>query len=58
MAVFGFLMLGGGAVECSKGVDLADIMDQSEQPPLYIHFQFGAERKAGFGQLPEGTGGG
>ena len=24
-----------------KGVDLADIVNQSEQPPLYIHFPFG-----------------
>jgi hypothetical protein len=30
-----------GSVERPKGVDLADIMDQGVQPPLYIHFQFG-----------------
>ena len=27
-------------------VDLADIMYQSEQSPLYIHFQFGPESEA------------
>jgi hypothetical protein len=33
-------------VEHPKRVDLADSMDQSKQPPLYIHFQFGTQRKA------------
>jgi hypothetical protein len=28
-------------VECPKRVDLADIVYQSEQPPLYIHVQLG-----------------
>lgn len=27
-------------------MDFADIVDQSEQPPLYIHFLFGTQRKA------------
>lgn len=26
-------------------MDLADIVNQRVQPPLYIHFQFGAQRK-------------
>jgi hypothetical protein len=29
-----------------KGVDFADIVHQSGQPPLYFHFQFGAQREA------------
>ena len=29
-----------------KGVDLTDIVYQSEQPPLYIHFQFGTQSEA------------
>ena len=32
----------GGLDQHPKGVDLADIVYQSEQPPLYIHFPFGA----------------
>ena len=32
-----------GLLDRSKRVDLADIVDQSEQPPLYIHFQFRAQ---------------
>ena len=35
-------MVPQGLVECPKSVDLADIVYQSEQPPLYIHFQFRA----------------
>ena len=35
-----------GSVEHSKRVDLTDIVNQSEQPPLYIHFQFGTQREA------------
>ena len=35
-----------GLGQCPKDVNLADIVNQSEQPPLYIHFQFGAEREA------------
>jgi len=27
-------------------MDLANIVDQSEEPPLYIHFAFGAEGEA------------
>ena len=30
----------------SKSVDLADIVYQSEQPPLYIHFQLGTQSEA------------
>jgi hypothetical protein len=35
-------------VDRPKGVDFADIMHQSEPRtrPLYIHFQFGAQREA------------
>ena len=33
--------VGKGSVECPKGVDLADVVDQGEQAPLYIHFPFG-----------------
>jgi hypothetical protein len=35
-----------GSAECPKRVDLAEIMYQGEQSPLYIHFQFGPEREA------------
>lgn len=37
---------GMGSGQRPKGVDFADIVDQSEQPPLYIHFPFGTEREA------------
>jgi hypothetical protein len=33
-------------VDRPKGMDFADIVYQGEQPPLYIHFQFGAYREA------------
>jgi hypothetical protein len=33
-------------MERPKGVDLADIVYQGEQSPLYIHFQFGAQGEA------------
>lgn len=29
-----------------EGVDLADVVDQSEQAPLYIHFPFGPQSEA------------
>ena len=29
-----------------ENVDFADIVDQSEQPPLYIHLRFGAYRES------------
>ena len=35
-----------GSVERLKRVDLAEIVDQGEQSPLYIHFQLGPEREA------------
>ena len=35
-----------GLVERPKGVDFANIVYQSKQPPLYIHFQFGTQREA------------
>jgi len=31
-----------GLMERPKGVDFADIVHQSEQPPLYIHLELGA----------------
>jgi hypothetical protein len=31
-----------GSVERPERLDLADVVDQSVQPPLYIHFQFGS----------------
>ena len=34
------------SVECPKGVDLADVVDHREQPPLYIHLPFGPQREA------------
>ena len=34
-----------GSEDRSKGVDLADIVNQGEQPPLYIHFGFGTKGK-------------
>lgn len=37
-----FLSLRQGLDQCSKGVDLADIVNQSKQSPLYIHFPFRA----------------
>src|SRR5215211_314322 len=38
--------LGHRSAERPKRVDLAEIMYQGEQSPLYIHFQFGPEREA------------
>ena len=35
-----------GSVDRPKGVDLADIVDESKQLPLYIHFPFRAQREA------------
>lgn len=35
-----------GSVEHSKRVDLTDIVNQREQSPLYIHFQFGTQSEA------------
>ena len=34
--------IGKGSVERPKSMDLADVVYQSEQPPLYIHLLFGA----------------
>ena len=34
-----------GSEDRSKGVDLADIVNQGEQIPLYIHFRFGTKGK-------------
>lgn len=33
-------------MERPKSVDFVDIVYQGEQPPLYIHFPFGANREA------------
>ena len=35
-----------GLCQRPEHVDFADIVYQSEQPPLYIHFQFGPQREA------------
>ena len=35
-----------GLDQCPVSVDLADIVNQSEQRPLYIHFPFRAQREA------------
>lgn len=35
-----------GLLECPKGVDLADVVHQGVQPPLYIHFPFRTQREA------------
>lgn len=35
-----------GSGERPEDVDLADLVNQSVQPPLYIHFQFRAQREA------------
>ena len=40
---YSFIVLYQGLDQCPKDVDLADIVNQSEQAPLYIHFQFGTK---------------
>lgn len=39
-------LLKAGLGQHPKGMDFADIVDQSEQPPLCIHFLFGTQSKA------------
>ena len=36
-----FFWLHQGSVDRPKGVDLADVVHDGKQAPLYIHFQFG-----------------
>ena len=44
-AVFRFFLLCQRLGQRPEHVDLADIVNQGEQPPLYIHFGFGTKGK-------------